>query len=345
MKVSNEYSMNPYISIIIPVYNSAKDVRKCLSCILDQSFKDYEVIVIDDGSSDDSYSIIEEYQRSYSCIRAFKHTNHGVSYTRNFGLLQAKGKYICFIDSDDWVESDYLKTFVSAIQEEPDADYVIQGILYDFGKGVTKPLFTYPNKYIGDCNLIAEAIPKYGLLHDGCPVSKLFKREIIQKKHLAFNENLSMHEDHLFVLDYITNIKSIYLTSATMYHYNRDNNENSLSHRVHTPKQLFEASNLFFDKFKEIDFLFPYCDDAYRKDLYTHYGLSQRLRAVLNLYKCGYTYNQRKKVVIAEKKVNMHMYKKWYVPTSVSRKIYYCLFLYTPFTVFDLFNNIIRIVK
>ena len=337
--------MNPYISIIIPVYNSAKNLRKCLSSILNQSFKDYEVIVIDDGSSDNSYSIIEEYQRSYPCIRAFKHTNHGVSYTRNFGLLQTKGKYICFIDSDDWIESDYLKVFVSAIQKEPDADYVIQGILYDFGKGITKPLFTYPDEYISGCNLIAKAIPKYRLLHDGCPVSKLFKREIVQERHLTFNERLSMHEDHLFVLDYIAYIKSVYLTSATMYHYNRNDNENSLSHRVHAPTQLFEASNLFLDKFKEIDSLFPYCDEIYRKDLYTHYGLNQRLRAILNLYKCGYTYNQRKRIVVAEKKKNMPMYKKWYVCTSVSRKIYYCIFLHAPFMLFDLFNKIIRIAK
>ena len=110
------------ISVIVPVYNVEDYLRKCLDSLVNQDFKDYEIIVVNDGSPDNSWDIILEYEEKYSkIIRAFKKENGGLSSARNFGLEKAKGKYVCFIDSDDYVSLDFLsKLYNKAIEEDAD---------------------------------------------------------------------------------------------------------------------------------------------------------------------------------------------------------------------------------
>ena len=96
----------PLISIIIPVFNSEKCLKRCVDSILSQTFVDFELILVDDGSSDLTFKICEEYRLSDTRIRVFHKENGGVSIARNFGLNQAKGKWIGFIDSDDWIEKE-----------------------------------------------------------------------------------------------------------------------------------------------------------------------------------------------------------------------------------------------
>lgn len=337
--------MSPLISIIIPIYNSSSYLKKCINSILMQSFKNFEIIAIDDGSLDNSFRILEEFSNTNPCLRIFKNSNHGVSYTRNYGISKARGEYICFIDSDDWIESNFLNAFAQAINNNPNVDYIIQGILYDWNNNHTEFLFQYPDIYINNHSALTEAIPQYHLFHNGCPVAKLFKKEIILKYNISFNEMLSMHEDHIFVLDYFTKVQSLTLLSNIQYHYMRMNNSNSLSHKIHTPESLFTASNLFLDKFKSLEKIFPYENTEYKKDLYTHYGLSQKLRGILNLYKLGYDSYQCKTIIQEEKYKNKDLYLKWYKCTTFSRRIYLYFFLYTPFNIFNMFNKLITSIK
>ena len=242
--------MKPEISIIIPVYNSSKYIKSCLDSILNQTFKNFEVIIIDDGSTDNSYDILKEYSTKNTSIKLFKNSNHGVSFTRNYGISLAQADYLCFIDSDDWIDENYLENFYNVIQLNPEIDYIVQGIKYDWGNDKTKELFSYKEIIIKETE-IANSIVDYKLLHNGCPVAKLFKRSIIEKKKLRFNENICMHEDHIFVLDYFLEIKNIYLLSNTSYHYRRSMDD-SLSKKIHKPENLFLASNLLFSKFDRI---------------------------------------------------------------------------------------------
>lgn len=101
----------PKISVIIPIYKSEKFLRKCVDSVLSQTFKDIEILLIDDGSPDLSGEICDQYASKYSRVKAFHIPNSGVSAARNFGISMSSGEYLCFIDSDDYVEDEYLECF------------------------------------------------------------------------------------------------------------------------------------------------------------------------------------------------------------------------------------------
>ena len=117
------------ISIIIPVYNCEEYIKKCIDSIIEQTYKDFEVIIINDGSTDNTNYILNEY-KNYSNIIIINQNNHGVSYSRNVGLEKAKGNYICFIDGDDYIDKDYLSTLASHNNNDK-YDWIISGI-FDF---------------------------------------------------------------------------------------------------------------------------------------------------------------------------------------------------------------------
>lgn len=115
------------LSIIVPVYNAQKHIRKCLDSICVQLCREYELLLIDDGSQDGSLEIIEEYKQKFpDMIRVISKQNEGAAKTRNLGIHEAKGKYLCFIDNDDFVDRDYFSTFLNAI-EKSGSDIVLGG--------------------------------------------------------------------------------------------------------------------------------------------------------------------------------------------------------------------------
>lgn len=113
------------VSIIIPIYNAENTIEKCISSILKQTYKDYELLLIDDGSTDNSLKVIKKYSK-YKNIRILNQENHGVAYTRNRGIKEATGDYIMFIDNDDFIDSDYIEKHITTISKE-NSDIVISG--------------------------------------------------------------------------------------------------------------------------------------------------------------------------------------------------------------------------
>ena len=118
------------VSVIVPVYNVDKLLNKCLDSIAAQTYDDFEVILIDDGSEDLSGTICDEYASRYGYMHVYHQENRGVVSARNYGIRLAKGTYLSFIDADDWVEPDFLRRFIDNI-EEYDADIVITGYSKD----------------------------------------------------------------------------------------------------------------------------------------------------------------------------------------------------------------------
>ena len=117
---------NPAISIISPVYNAQEGIKQCIDSLLNQSFTDFEIILINDGSTDNSLEVIKEYADANDFIRVIDKENEGVAKTRNKGIQLAKGKYVVFIDNDDFVDSDYLERFYNEIDQEQ-LDIVLGG--------------------------------------------------------------------------------------------------------------------------------------------------------------------------------------------------------------------------
>ena len=119
-------SNNLAVSVIIPVYNAEKGIRKCLDSLLEQTFKNFEIILLNDGSTDNSLKVLQTYANHYPFVRVIDKENEGVAKTRNRGILLAKGDYIVFIDNDDYVNSDYLQVFYESISKE-EMDIVLGG--------------------------------------------------------------------------------------------------------------------------------------------------------------------------------------------------------------------------
>lgn len=202
--------MIPTISVIVPVYNVEKYIYRCVDSILAQSFTNFELLLIDDGSPDNCGVICDEYAAKDARVRVFHKENGGVSSARNLGLDNAKGEWIAFIDSDDYVDVDYLSELVSYTQEY-ETDYVITlNIIKEFT--TDKLLILKPNAY-------SQLFSCYNFHNNGCPWGKLYKTEIIKKSSLRFNANIHLGEDAMFALQYLIETRNIILIHSNKYFY------------------------------------------------------------------------------------------------------------------------------
>ena len=199
------------ISIIVPVYNVEHYIKRCITSILAQTFLDYELWLIDDGSTDNSGKICDDYSNKDTRIRVIHKPNGGASSARNVGIDNATGQYITFIDSDDYIEDQYLQN----LYNESNFELVISDFTYEHFE-------SYPPKLESDKlrtkNEIIEHIRKYSNYYEFV-VSKLFKTQILNDKDIRFNERLKAGEDMTFIYNYLEHIKTISVIPKEDYHY------------------------------------------------------------------------------------------------------------------------------
>lgn len=209
------------ISIIIPIYNGEKFIKKCLNSILNQTYKNWEAIIVNDGSTDNTELILKEYCEKDSRILSFNKKNSGVSDSRNIGIEKAVGDYITFVDCDDWIEKDTLEKIVAILQEK-ECEVLRYNHFINYSNN-TERVNIYDKEIIGK-TLEKEQIKKYILpriLSGSMPayVWLLFIKKDIIKKQEKFNTNLSMMEDTIFYLNLLININTMYIFNECLYHY------------------------------------------------------------------------------------------------------------------------------
>ena len=212
--------MNPLISIIIPVYNAEKYLNQCIDSIITQTYSDWELILVDDGSTDSSGIICDEYAKNDNRIKVVHKHNGGASSARNKGLDIAEGGYIAFIDADDYVEESYLSKFVENIGK---AD-LLQGGLLEVGQYENDCSIKKYKYYDLDNN--TDAVELLNVKEAGririCYVHvKLFRNDIIQDNRIRFDTGMKLSEDFCFVLDYLSCIHSVAEVTNNGYRYNR----------------------------------------------------------------------------------------------------------------------------
>lgn len=206
------------ISVIVPVYNTDKYLSDCIERILKQSYTNFEIILVDDGSTDSSKEICELYAQKDSRIMCIHKSNEGVSTARNEGIKHATGDYIVFIDSDDLIKRNLLEE-LSVICE---ADFSMCGYeLYDDMLHTVTKQYICP-KLSGPINTLANKIDNYisppFLLG---PCFKLFKKEIITKNKIQFPPEMSYGEDAVFVLNYLSHCKNVEIIEYIGYSYRK----------------------------------------------------------------------------------------------------------------------------
>lgn len=198
------------ISVIIPIYNARNTIDRCVNSILSQTYKDFELILVNDGSTDDSGERCDLYAKEDARVVVIHTINKGVSSARNTGLDAAKGEWISFVDSDDWAEQDLLATLIHHSQ---DIDLIVSSFNNKGGNGQQTILRTKDKEGINSFLSSNLSLP---------PWAKLYKNEIIQNKCLRFDPHIRFGEDSVFVWNYASYCQSITIIDKGMYHYSGD---------------------------------------------------------------------------------------------------------------------------
>lgn len=207
------------ISVIVPVFNAQRFLPKCIGSILNQSYKNLEVLLIDDGSTDKSLEICKKYEQKDSRVVVISQENGGVSSARNNGLRRANGEYICFVDSDDWIPKKSIELLYRAILVE-DSDLAV-GALKSIEKARTF-ISTVPNEVI-NIEKDKEEFLMFVKQMERAPFAKLYKKSILSEYSLQFPKGIAWGEDTIFVCNYLEKCKSIRLISNVVYIYNMFN--------------------------------------------------------------------------------------------------------------------------
>lgn len=300
------------ISIIVPIYNAEKYLKECLDSILSQTYKNIEVILIDDGSTDNSYNICQKYVEKYSIFILMKVKNGGVSRARNYGIKKSTGDYLTFVDSDDIIDSNFIEKMVSKINDKT------QMVVCNY-KNVYKNQSVYNNFDIQDYLPSIDA--KKELFKDtsirGFSCNKLFVTKIIKDNNILFDENIKICEDLLFCFNYLNYIDGIYIINEGLYNYRM--RKSSASNKYNEKDlTIFDA----FDKMYLIDNnIYEYSGDLY---VYAYFKFLKALK------KSGKINNVRQIKI-------MQMLKDKRI--SFKNKIMYLAFAYAPKWLLDILRK------
>lgn len=236
----------PFVSIITPVYNSEKYLPVFFDSLLKQTFSDFEIIMVDDGSTDSSLENCLEYANRDKRIRVFSQGNSGVSASRNKGLDEANAEWVCFIDSDDYVLPNFLEKCLSHVNDEIDVIECYASFFNDDAGKIAYSAFDSENLILSGLNWkkrIAENFTKSKVL----PRTVLYRRNVIEKIHLRFNHEYSIYEDVDFVLRIAGFCRNVYVETEKLYCYRK--HENSLTTSGGISEKQFSAL-LFLQRFE-----------------------------------------------------------------------------------------------
>lgn len=221
--------MADLVSVVVPIYNSERYIYECLSSILRQSYNKIEVIIIDDGSTDNSYELCKKISLRDSRVKIYRQKNLGVSAARNNGILHSNGKYVMFVDSDDWLDPNFLQNI---LDDE-----------YDLDVSTNKK------------NIICKAMPIENDIQNYCfskemykfflgPVCKIYRMDIIKRENIAFRTDMNFGEDTMFNIDYLRYAKKVKIIVSDGYHIRK--RSGSLSRRY--VKNVYWQMMMLLDK-------------------------------------------------------------------------------------------------
>lgn len=206
-------NVNPLISVIIPVYNVEQFLEKCLKSVLSQTYKNIEIILVNDGSSDNSGKICEEFSRKYSCIKYVDKKNEGVSKARQTGFLNSSGEWIVFVDSDDEIPADAIEKLIREVDANSDLDIVIGGYLYI---PYSKFQLYYKRKSVDGDELNLLYLKRK--VHTG-PVAKLFRKKIVPEDAFDIPPEIKMGEDFIMNVRIARRAQKVQIVPDNVYNY------------------------------------------------------------------------------------------------------------------------------
>ncbi len=264
--------MSNKVSIIIPCFNIELHISKCVDSILQQTYQDFELLLIDDGSADNTLKVCREYEEKDSRIKVFTHSNKGVSYTRNRGIKLAQNELLLFIDGDDFIKEDYIERLVKGYEE---GAWTICGMI-NVRAGVEKEnenfyrlLNQFPERVINK----EEFLYLLKFYSYSSPCARIYSKSIIAENKIVFPEDISYQEDLIFNMEYSKYIERVYLLDYFGYYY--------IEHSV-------SSTGRYHQNFNHIDLLYKelkkYVNSESDKAILQEFILQTCLRKIANIF-------------------------------------------------------------
>lgn len=311
--------MNPQISIIIPCYNVEKYLDKCIQGVIGQNYANWEAILVDDGSTDNTPHLCYLWQNTDNRIRVIHQQNQGASVARNTGIAEARGKYICFVDSDDTIGPDYLKALFD-MHTRTRAELTISGI--ELTSNVGEEVFQVPESIFSKSEFKKLFyLQDYQFLLRG-PTCKLFDLSVIQSNHLKFDRTVHFGEDAIFVLQYCLHIQKIAFSNNVSYHYFRRPSGlvYAKCHRRDSENEIRSFSRIFKEWAKR--FGVPYFTIPY---------FSDTLSLIYNRFFGGSTLNYSFwQYINSYSHLDSRVYQHLYPAKTTKARVYQRMLKYTP---------------
>lgn len=254
------------ISIIIPVYNAQNYVGNCIDSLLNQTYKDIEIVLIDDGSKDNSFEICKSYSKIDERVRVYSKENEGAATARNLGIEYATGKYIQFIDSDDYVDKEYCRKLLDSIE---DGKYQLgicsyYSVKYD---GLRECTIKHNKKY-SFFRYLLELMASPMTYYHGVLWNKIYVKDIIDDNNIRFKRSISLGEDFVFNLEYLKHVKRVRAIDEYLYYY-----------VCYLPDSLSKKEKSIFDRVVDRAVLFDYY-----KEFFEYKGLYSTMKDLVNAY-------------------------------------------------------------
>lgn len=319
--------MKPRLSIIVPVYNVEQYLRKCVDSILNQTFKEFELILVDDGSTDGSSRICDDYKEKDDRICVLHKENGGVSDARNYGIDHSNGEYIAFVDSDDWIDDGMYESMMSAIVEN-DADIAVCGhrVVTADGQIEETVVFEEPILLTGAEATIEilkdERMPSFAW-------NKLYKKRLF--KDIRFPKE-RIYEDTAVIYRYFDMAKRVYVLNRVYYNYLRrpgslclsQTNEKAVK-RIHDNAQAFYERYVFAKKNMTYESVLPICAQKCMMQLRSFIHYCAKYRFTYESHVLQHAFEMYSNVDASDTQTNSFGTSIEYCVFRISRKFYYSL--------------------
>ena len=254
-------SKNNMVSIIVPIYNTEKYLNSCITALVNQTYKNLEILLIVDGATDRSADICRKWQEKDSRIVVYENENHGVSFSRNFGFERCNGRYVTCVDSDDLIHEQYVETLID-IKQKSNADFaVVKTVAFD---ELNEPCYEMSDSVTVYQEELQE---KIFTITNGTSGGKLFDAQILKAANIRFNQDIYVCEDLLLNIRYAEHCSSIAFSDSVLYGYRQ--RPGSAVHNTASSRwfSCLQAYKILFEDYRQTS-AFPYIVFYGLKNLY-----------------------------------------------------------------------------
>lgn len=291
------------ISIIIPVYNDEKYIKQCLDSVLNQTYKDFEVLCMDDGSNDNTISLLKNYVEKDSRIRLFQNTHKGPGWQRNFGIENSNGDFIAFMDHDDIVDSEWLeKLYRNLVDNNVDISCCCYREFYEEENRTQD--FVCSEKFTKPITIDLNTIPEELVGAWFAPWRRLVRKELLLENDIRFAVGKFKFDDVLFTEELFLNAKSIIFCDDILYHHRMFDNSITGSGAVN--------KDIYFEHFDTVDELIKYCNIHGKDPRPILMKMYNFFISYLNYVTSTYEFYKRLKAMVYEN----------HLPSSIKRKLF-----------------------